>query len=91
VPQRVAKVGSGLNLSSRKVRLAETNIYDDAKPAVGPITESAFHSAHSLTKYGIAISAIPIVMSKIVLETKYGKIIKAKPQVKGTTARCFRP
>jgi hypothetical protein len=30
-------------------------------------------------------------MSRKVLETKYGKIIKAKPQTNGTTALCFRP
>jgi hypothetical protein len=48
-------------------------------------------TAHSLTKYGIAISAIPIVMSRIVLETRYGKIIKATPQINGTTAFCLRP
>lgn len=29
--------------------------------------------------------------SKMVFETKYGKIINAKPQTSGTTARCFRP
>ena len=37
------------------------------------------------------MSAIPMVTSKMLLETKYGKTINAKPQSNGTTARCRRP
>jgi hypothetical protein len=37
------------------------------------------------------MSATPITTSKMLLDTKYGKIISANPQINGTTARCFRP
>jgi hypothetical protein len=47
--------------------------------------------SQSLKKYGIAMSAMPITTSKMLLDTKYGKIINANPQSNGTTARCFRP
>jgi hypothetical protein len=46
---------------------------------------------HILTKYGIAIRAIPNVTSRIVLDTKYGKIIKASPVTNGTTLFCLLP
>ena len=46
---------------------------------------------HILTKYGIAISAIPNVTSRMVLDTKYGKIIKARPETNGTTVFCLLP
>ena len=37
------------------------------------------------------MSPTPIRTSKILLDTKYGKIISANPQSNGTTARCRRP
>jgi hypothetical protein len=37
------------------------------------------------------MSAMPMVTSKMLLETKYGKTINANPQINGTTARCRRP
>ena len=50
-----------------------------------------FWLGHILTKYGIAISTIPNVTSRIVLDTKYGKIIKASPVTNGTTLFCLLP
>jgi len=50
-----------------------------------------FCIGHILTKYGIAISTIPNVTSRIVLDTKYGKIIKASPVTNGTTFFCLLP
>jgi hypothetical protein len=46
---------------------------------------------HILTKYGIAISTIPNVTSRIVLDTKYGKIISVRPVTNGTTVFCLLP
>jgi hypothetical protein len=46
---------------------------------------------HTLTKYGIAISASPTMTSRMVLETKYGKIIRATPQATGTALFCRLP
>lgn len=37
------------------------------------------------------MSAPPIATRRIVLETKYGKNIRASPQKSGTTAFCFLP
>jgi hypothetical protein len=37
------------------------------------------------------MSAIPNVTSRIVLDTKYGKIIKARPETNGTTVFCLLP
>jgi hypothetical protein len=67
----------------------ESPVRGNQKLSLGLIAES--HVAHSLTKYGIAMSVIPMVMSRMVLETKYGTIIRATPQINGTTALCFRP
>jgi len=50
-----------------------------------------FCIGHILTKYGIAISTIPNETSRIVLDTKYGKIIKASPVTNGTTLFCLLP
>jgi hypothetical protein len=46
---------------------------------------------HILTKYGMPISATPTITSRIVLEMKYGKIIRATPQTNGTTIFCLLP
>lgn len=43
------------------------------------------------TKYGIATNPTPNMTSKIVLETKYGRIIKTTPVSSGTTIFCRRP
>jgi len=37
------------------------------------------------------MSAIPSVTSRAVLETKYGKIIRVRPQTSGTTLFCLLP
>ena len=37
------------------------------------------------------MSAIPIATRRIVLEMKYGKIMRASPQIRGTTAFCLLP
>ena len=37
------------------------------------------------------MSATPIATNRMVLETKYGNTMSAKPQTKGTTALCFLP
>ena len=50
-----------------------------------------FCIAQIRTKYGIAISTIPNVTSRIVLDTKYGKTIKASPETNGTTFFCLLP
>lgn len=50
-----------------------------------------FCITHIRTKYGMAISTIPNVTSRIVLDTKYGKIIKVRPEINGTTFFCLLP
>ncbi len=37
------------------------------------------------------MSATPIETRRIVLEMKYGKIMRTSPQTSGTTAFCFLP
>jgi len=37
------------------------------------------------------MSATPIVARRMVLEMKYGKIMRVSPQTSGTTAFCFLP
>lgn len=37
------------------------------------------------------MSATPIATRRTVLEMKYGKIMRANPQISGTTAFCFLP
>jgi hypothetical protein len=37
------------------------------------------------------MSAIPITTRRMVLETKYGKTMRASPQTNGTTAFCLLP
>jgi len=37
------------------------------------------------------MSATPIATRRMVLETKYGKIISVSPQTSGTTAFCLLP
>ena len=39
----------------------------------------------------MTISATPIATRSMVLDTKYGKNIRTRPQMSGTTAFCFRP
>lgn len=42
-------------------------------------------------KYGMAISAVPMMTRRITLVTKYGKSISASPHINGTMARCLLP
>lgn len=41
----------------------------------------------SLMKYGIAVSTTPTMTRTMVLETKYGKIMRTTPHTMGTGAR----
>jgi hypothetical protein len=49
------------------------------------------HQAQILTKYGMATSVTPIATRGMVPETKYGKPIRTRPQIRGTIAFCLLP
>ena len=64
-------------------------LHPNKKPQVTP--GISVLPSHTRRKYGIAISATPMMSSQATPLTKYGNTISATPHTSGTMARCFLP